>query len=367
MTKTAETVLEIDLNALQHNFEYIKSKLKPNTKTLAVVKAFGYGTDACVIAKHLEKLNVDYFAVAYVDEGVALRKAGVKTPILVLHPQIVHFKLLIEHCLEPNIFSERVLMAFIDLMESENQKQYPIHLKFNTGLNRLGFKIEDVDTISGYLHNTTTVKVASIFSHLVASEDLNEREFSENQINLFNKIIDTFKSKLNDQPIFHMANTSGILNYPNAHFDMVRIGISLYGFANEQKYTEQLRNVASLKSIISQIHTIDKGESVGYNRGFTAGKEIKTATIPIGHADGIHRSFGKGKGYVTINGSKAPIVGNVCMDMIMVDVTNINCEEGDEVVIFNSQQTIIELASAIDTIPYEILTAISQRVKRIVK
>lgn len=367
MTGTQQTVLEINLNALQHNFEYIKSKLNQNTKTLAVVKAFAYGTEPSSIAKHLEKLKVDYFAVAYAKEGVVLREAGIKTPILVLHPQIIDFKTVINYCLEPNLYSKRVLTAFIDLAQALGLNNYPIHLKFNTGLNRLGFVENDVDLIFNYLSKTSVVKIASVFSHLVASEDLSERDFSNNQIEIFKSIIERITLKLNYRPLFHMANTSGILNYPEAHFDMVRIGISLYGFANEAKFTKQLKNVASLKSIISQIHTIEKGETVGYNRAFKAEKKIRTATIPIGHADGIYRAFGNGKGYVTINGFKAPFIGNICMDMLMVNVSDINCKEGDEVIIFDNQEMICDFADAINSIPYEILTAISQRVKRIVK
>ncbi|MET2986536.1 alanine racemase [Aureibaculum conchae] len=367
MAQVQETVLEIDLNALQHNFEYLKSKLKEKTKTLAVVKAFGYGTDACIVAKHLEKLNVDYFAVAYVNEGVALREAGIKTPILVLHPQVVNFKTLINYCLEPNLYCKQVLEAFEEIAKTENQKDYPIHIKFNSGLNRLGFSEDDTNDVIDILNETNAIKVASIFSHLAASEDLKEKEFSERQIEVFEEIIEKFKSNLNYQPLSHMANTSGILNYPETHFDMVRMGIGLYGFANDEEFTKQFRNVASLKSIISQIHTIKKGQSVGYNRAYKAEKKIKTATIPIGHADGIHRAFGNGKGYVHINGVKAPIVGNVCMDMLMVNVSNINCEEGDEVIIFDNQETVNDLSISINTIPYEILTAISRRVRRIVK
>ncbi|MCB0460298.1 MAG: alanine racemase [Flavobacteriaceae bacterium] len=367
MGNIQETVLEIDLNALKHNFEFIKSKLKNNTKILAVVKAYGYGTDAAIIASHLEKLNVDYFAVAYAKEGVDLRNVGVKKPILVLHPQPINFQSIIDNCLEPNIYSKRILEEFIHIAEVNHLKEYPIHIKFNTGLNRLGFKREDIIYILSKLQKTTAVKVTSLFSHLVASEDLNEKDFSLNQINTFKEIALELTKTLNYKPMLHMLNTSGIMNYPEAQFNMVRAGISLYGFANEDALTKQLRNVVSLKSVISQIHHIKKGESVGYNRGFITEKDIVSATIPIGHADGIHRAFGKGKGFVTIKGKKAPILGNVCMDMVMVDITNIECNEGDEVTIFDNQDTVNELASNINSIPYEILTAISQRVKRIVK
>ncbi len=366
MSAVQETILEIDLNALQHNFEYLKSILNKKTKTLAVVKAFGYGTSACKVAKWLEKLKVDYFAVAYAKEGVSLRESGIRTPILVLHPQPANFKTIIEHDLEPNIYSKRVLEAFMDEVEGENLKNYPIHIKFNTGLNRLGFSESDIDVILAIIQDTESVKISSIFSHLAASEDLNEKVFSEDQINIFKRITSRFLSKLSYIPMLHMTNTSGILNYPQSHFDMVRMGIGLFGFANDEKHTKKLKNVASLKSIISQIHSIEKGKSVGYNRAFKADKLIRTATIPIGHADGIHRAFGNEVGYVTIHSEKAPIIGNVCMDMIMVDITSINCKEGDEVIIFDSQEMVTDLAHNINSISYEILTAISQRVKRVV-
>ena len=367
MSNIQETVLEIDLKALKHNFEYLKSKLNKMTKMLAVVKAFGYGTDACEIAIFLEKLGLDYFAVAYTNEGVALRKAGVKTPILVLHPQPANFKILIDNHLEPSLYSFRVLNAFIDIAEKEQQYKYPVHLKFNTGLNRLGFLQDDIDSVTKKLVNTPQIKVISIFSHLAASEDANELVFTGGQIRLFKEIATNFKQKIDYPIMLHQLNTSGVINYPEAQFDMVRCGIGLYGFANNTTDTRNLQNVASLKSVISQIHSIEKGKTVGYNMSFKATKTTKTATIPIGHADGIHRAFGNGKGYVTIHGKKAPIIGNVCMDMIMINITNIDCKEGDTVVIFDSQKAVNELAKNINSISYEVLTAISQRVQRIVK
>ncbi|MGE5943947.1 MAG: alanine racemase [Flavobacteriales bacterium] len=366
MPKAQETVLEIDLNALKHNFEHLKSKLKENTKILAVVKAFAYGNDAREIAKYLETLNVDYFAVAYANEGVTLREAGVTKPILVLHPIAVNFKTLIAYCLEPNLYSKKILETFIKVASEENQTNYPVHIKFNTGLNRLGFDESDIDFIANTLTKTDVVKVKSLFSHLAASEDLNEREFTVNQINKFK----TYSEKLIDligyAPIRHMCNTSGILNYPEAHFDMVRTGIGLYGFGNSVKESKNLKPIATLKTIISQIHTIEKGESVGYNRAFKSESLLMTATLPIGHADGINRIYGNGKGFVTINGKKAPIVGNVCMDMIMVNITNIDCQEGDEVIVFGPEYTSAEtLAESASTISYELITSISQRVKRV--
>ena len=366
MPKAQQTVLEIDLNALTHNYNYLKSKLKPETKFLAVAKAFGYGSDACEIAKHLQELGVDYFAVAYAKEGVALRDAGITKPVMVLHPQPVNFETLIDHCLEPNIYSAKILNEFITAAEQKGQTDYPIHIKFNTGLNRLGFSESDIKYIHSQILKTKAVKIKSIFSHMAASEDLNEREFTNGQIKSFRSIIENFSNLFGYLPLLHMCNTSGILNYPEAHFDMVRSGIGIYGFGNSELESKNFKPIGTLKSVISQIHHIKKGDTVGYNRAYKSDASLKTATIPIGHADGIGRQYGNGKGFVTINGKYAPIVGNVCMDMIMVNITDIDCEEGDEVIVFGMHPSAEEFAKTANTISYEIITAISQRVKRII-
>ena len=360
------TVLEIDGSALKHNFQYFKQKLESDTKILVVVKAFGYGSEAVKIAKFLEK-DVDYFAVAYTDEGIALRTAGIESPILVLHPQIQNLELIIEHQLEPNLYNFKIFNAFLTLADVKLLLNYPVHLKFNTGLNRIGFWHTDIPKIISQLKETNHIKVTSLFSHLAASDDLAEKEFTTNQINDFAYIVKQFYTHLEYKPVVHALNTSGIINYPQAQFDMVRLGIGLYGFGNDEKETQQLKNVVSLKSIISQIHNIEPGESVGYNRAFTANKLTKTATIPIGHADGISRKLGNKNYSILVNNQKAAIIGNVCMDMIMVDVTSVDCNEGDEVIIFNSQEMVNEMAEKAETISYEILTAISQRVKRLLK
>ncbi|MEW7289710.1 alanine racemase [Aquimarina sp. 2304DJ70-9] len=366
MSKAKETILEINLAHLTHNFNYLKSKLQPGVKILSVVKASGYGSDATVIAKHLEKIGVDYFAVAYASEGIVLREAGIKTPILVLHPQPVSFQNIIEYRLEPSLYSSRTLRKFIATLTSNNQKDYPVHIKFNSGLNRIGFDEIDVDHITDQLSKTDTVHVVSLLSHLAASEDHTEREFTIEQINTFKKTAESLIRTLGYAPILHQSNTSGILNYPEAHFDMVRTGIGLYGYGNEAKYDAQLRPVASLKSVISQIHSLEPGESLGYNRAFIASSFTKTATIPIGHADGISRQYGNKNGFVIINHKRAYILGNVCMDMIMVDVTDIDCNEGDEVIIFDAKSNAAKVAERSGTISYELLTAISPRVKRLV-
>jgi len=366
MAKAQETVLEIDFSALEHNYKYLKSKLQGNTKFLAVVKAFAYGSDAEDIALYLQDLNVDYFAVAYTSEGVALRDAGITKPILVLHPQPASLKTIVDRCLEPSLYNTTLLNAFLNVAQELNQKNYPVHIKFNTGLNRLGFEENDVDCVVSKLQSDDALYVKSVFSHFAASEDFTERAFTERQISKFKTIAENFSKSIGYKPLMHICNTSGVLNYPEAHFDMVRCGIGLYGFGNSKKENQNLIPIASLKSIISQIHKVEKGESVGYNRAYKSTDFKKIATIPIGHADGIGRHYGNGKGFVFINNQKAFIVGNVCMDMIMADITNIDCKEGDEVIVFDKNHTAEGLAAVVGTISYEIITSISQRIKRVV-
>lgn len=369
----SSTRLEIDLKSLTHNYTFIKSKLLDQVCMMAVVKAFGYGSEAIAVAKHLVKLGVDYLAVAYAPEGVALRKAGVKAPILVLHPQSDNFKLIVDHYLEPSLYSAKILKAFITFLserpkdqESEYQKNYPVHLKFNTGLNRLGFWEHDTPWILDQLLNTKAVHVKSLFSHLAASEDIQEKEFTENQINSFKSIAQTMTEGLGYKPFLHQSNTSAILNYPKAQFDMVRTGIGLYGYGNSNDVDQHLKPIASLKTVISQIHKIEPGESVGYNRAYYAAGFESIATLPIGHADGMPRALGNGKGSVLVNEKEAPIVGNVCMDMLMINITGIDCKEGDEVLLFGPSHTAREMAKNYNSISYELLSAVSQRVKRVI-
>ena len=360
LKKTVETVLEIHLPNLLDNFQTLRSKVNEKTKILAVVKAVAYGTDAMAVAKCLELAGVDYFAVAYVSEGVALRKAGITKPILVLHPQIGNLKKAIQYDLEPSMYSFRILRAFAALLEEKKIAQYPIHIKFNTGLNRLGFTVNDIELLLKEI-NTPFLTVVSIFSHLAASEDVKEKAFTQKQIEKFKAISKQF----DDRPMRHLVNTSGILNFPEAHFDMVRTGIGLYGYGNDPVFDSLFKPVAQLKTVISQIHTLKKGESLGYNRAFVANKTTRTATLPLGHADGIGRHYGNEKGVVYVNSHPAKIIGNVCMDMLMIDVTDIDCHEGDEVVIFGEKHQSAEMfAKKAQTISYEILTAISHRIKR---
>lgn len=365
MPKAQETLLEINLTALGKNFHYLKSKISSETKFLGVVKAFAYGSDATIIAKELQNLGADYLAVAYTKEGVALRDAGIHIPIMVLHPQPNNLEDIIDRCLEPSIYSLGLLNSFLEVAKDKNQRQYPIHIKLNTGLNRLGFNPSDVNTIATILNQNSSIKALSVFSHLAASEDEEEKEFSNNQIALFNTLSNSLNGLLDYTIWKHMCNTSAILNYPEAHFNMVRSGIGLYGFGNCEKENQNLIPIASLKTVISQIHNLKDGDSLGYNRAFISKGVTKTATLPIGHADGISRDYGNGNAWVYIHQQKAPIIGNVCMDMIMVDITNIKCKVGDEVIIFGPHHRADVLAEENNSISYELITAISQRVKRV--
>ncbi|UUV20134.1 bifunctional UDP-N-acetylmuramoyl-tripeptide:D-alanyl-D-alanine ligase/alanine racemase [Paenimyroides aestuarii] len=363
--KTHETVLEINLDAISHNLNFYKSKLQPTTKIMVMVKAFGYGNGSYEIAKLLAHHQVAYLGVAFADEGVELRKAGIKLPIIVMNPENSAFATMIAYNLEPEIYNLHELKAFLQIAENFNLFQYPVHLKLNTGMNRLGFTQKDFPALIELLKNTNLVQVASIFSHLATSDMPEEKQFTLQQIERFQKESTYLKEELQIHPILHILNTSGIYHFGAYQMDMVRLGIGLYGVGNEAKEDAQLQNVATLKTVILQINEVDVNETVGYGRRFIANRKSRIATIPIGYADGIRRSYGNGNGFVLINHQKAPIAGTICMDMLMVDVTDINANEGDEVVVFGNDLRITELAKIWNTIPYEVMTSISHRVKRI--
>jgi len=357
-----ETTLEIKLENLKENFKFLKSRVSSSTKFMAVVKAFSYGSDSVIISKELEKIGADYLAVAYTNEGIELRENGIRLPILVLHPQEDDFENIINYSLEPSIYSFRIFTFFLKTLDYNNIKKYPYQIKFNTGLNRLGFLKEDVDKLSPLIKNNPP---KYLFSHLGASEDPKEAEYSKNQIIQFQSISNSLETQLNVKLKKHLLNTSGILNYSDYQFDMVRSGIGLYGFGNDIKFKNDLKPILVLKTIISQIHHLTAGDSVGYNLGYTAKSNITIATLPIGHADGIGRIYGKGIGEVLIGKQMAKIVGNVCMDMIMVDISSIPCKEGDEVIIFNDDSyTAEEFTTKAGTISYELITSLSRRIKR---
>ncbi len=363
--KTHETVLEINLNAISHNLNFYKSKLHPATKMMVMVKAFGYGNGGFEVAKLLSHHKVDYLGVAFADEGIALKNAGIDLPIMVLNPETTSFAAIIQHQLEPEIYSIKGLTAFLKLAEQKKLKNFPIHIKLDTGMHRLGFEEENIDELIAKLKGNTFVQVKSILSHLATSDDVKFIDFTLTQIKLFEELSSKLMRALDINPIRHILNTSGISNFQQAQYDMVRLGIGLYGVSNDEDEQKSLENVGTLKSIISQMRTIEAGESVGYGRRFVAEKQTKIATIPIGYADGISRHWGNGVGFVVIKNKKAPIVGSVCMDMLMVDITAIDCKEGNEVIIFGENPTVTYMAKQLGTIPYEIMTSISQRVKRI--
>lgn len=360
-----ETVLEINLNAMEHNLNYYRSKLAPGVKLMTMVKAFGYGSGSFEIANLLQFNHVDYLAVAYADEGVTLRQNGITLPIMVMSPESSSIEAIVMHHLEPEIFSYEVLTAFTEYLKDKNIKNYPIHLKVDTGMHRLGFMPDDVDELVDYLLLNHHVKIQSVFSHLVGSESAQHDDFTKQQISLFKAFAAKLEDNLKYTFIKHICNTSAITRWPEAQFDMVRLGIGLYGVDNFTDDDKNLEHVATLKTTVSQIKQLKKGETVGYGRKGVMFHDGKTATVKIGYADGYLRALGNGIGTMLINNQEVSTVGNICMDMCMLDVTDKNVQVGDEVIIFDSQKSLYKMAEKLNTIPYEVLTNVSQRVKRV--
>ncbi len=365
--KTHQTVLEIDLGAIVHNLNLIRSLLKPETKLMAMVKASGYGSGSFEIARVLQFHRVHYLAVAYADEGIELRKAGITLPIMVMSPEEHTFDAMIRYDLEPEIYSMRALRALESVLGRGGMPTKPVrvHVKLNTGMNRLGFHERDLNELCVRLSNNRGIEVASIFSHLAASDSPKEDAFTRQQITALDRMSSIIMQHLGKTVPRHICNSFGILRFPEAQFDMVRLGIGLYGVAPDSPISHLLRNVSTLKSTITQLHHLQAGDTVGYGRLEHVLAPMVTATIPVGYADGLSRKHGNRKGHILVNGEPAPIIGSVCMDMIMVDVTDIPCNEGDEVIIFGEGYPIEEFARNAETISYEILTGISSRVKRV--
>ncbi len=358
------TKLEINLDALSHNLNFYKTLLQPNVKVMVMVKAFAYGTGSTEIANLLQFHNVDYLAVAYADEGVNLRKQGISAPVMVMNISPDSFDKIIEYRLEPEIYSQSQLEEFCQFLEKNNVSSF-IHLKVDTGMKRLGFEEGDIDMVKQYFRRERSVKVASIFTHLAGSDEEIHNAFSLDQLKEFKKIALDISGTLGYRPLFHALNSPGIVRFPDFQMDMVRLGIGLYGYESCGIYQDKLEPISILKTEISQIKELKKGETVGYGRKGKADRDLKIATIAIGYADGFSRAFSNGKISVNVNGKLAPVIGNVCMDMTMIDITGIDAHVGDEVIIFGKNPTIQDLANAIGTIPYEILTNVSERVKRI--
>jgi len=363
--KAHETVMEISLNALLNNLNFYKSKLKPGVKIMAMVKAFSYGSGTFEVANMLQYNKVDYLAVAYIDEGVALRQAGIDLPVMVLNPEVSAFDKLIEFELEPEIFSFNLLDEFVKFSQSHSLSNYPVHLKIDTGMHRLGFEEFDIETLCDLLEENRYIKVQSVFSHLVASDAKEHDAFTHKQIKRFEKAFTKIEKALGYKVIKHIVNTSGIIRFPTAHYDMVRLGIGLYGIDAALSGSNSLQPIATLKTSVSQVRKVQAKETIGYNRNGKLSVDGKIATVRIGYADGYLRAFGNGVGRMLVKGMLVPTVGNISMDMCTLDVSNIDVREGDDVIVFNEELKIEELACEIGTIPYEILTNVSQRVKRV--
>ena len=361
--KVHETILEINLNALVDNLNYYRNKLKPETKMVCMVKASAYGAGSFEIAKTLEDQRVDYLAVAVADEGADLRKAGISSPIIIMNPEITAFKTMFDYRLEPEVYSFHLLDELIKAAEREGVTSFPIHVKIDTGMHRLGFVPDEVPRLVERLHRQTAVIPRSVFSHLVGSDAERFDAFTHQQIEAFDRASQMLQEGFKHKILRHICNTAGIERCPEAQFDMVRLGIGLYGI---DPYSNRiLHNVTTLKTTILQIHDVPADETVGYSRKGVLARDSRIAAIPIGYADGLNRHLGNGHAYCLVNGKKAPYVGNICMDVCMVDVTDIDCKEGDKVVVFGDSLPVTVLSDILDTIPYEILTGVSNRVKRV--
>ena len=363
--KVHQTQLEVNINALIHNIRVYQKYIKPSTRMMIMVKAAAYGSGSVEIARSLAFHKVDYLAVAYADEGIELREGGIRLPILVLNPEEAVFDSILRYELEPEIYSIRLLRAFANFT-GRLQKQLPIHLKLDTGMHRLGFASSDIDELTNILRSNTQLKVMSIFSHLAGSESAEHDAYTHQQFQQYHDMYEQITLTLKYRPIQHILNSSGILRFPQYQLDMVRLGIGAYGVDSGGMIQKELQNVLTLSARISQIKDIEAAHSVGYSRKGRVERASRIATLSIGYADGLPRRCGNGQFSVLIKGKKAPTIGNICMDMCMVDLTNIpNAEEGDQAVIFGEEWSVQHLADAMDTIPYEVFAQIAPRVRRI--
>ncbi len=362
--KQHQTVLEINLTALRNNLQIIKLELNPEVKIMAMVKAFGYGSGAYEVATELEQAGINYLGVAYTDEAVDLRKAGVQLPIMIMNSDVNDFENIISYQLEPEVYSFNLLEQLINFVKENNLSAIPIHLKVDTGMHRLGFVQADVPALIKKLKEENYFKVVSVFSHLAASDDAALDKFSHQQITEFGSIAAEIESALGYTIIKHIANSAAIHRLPAAQFNMVRLGIGMFGVSS-QAAEKGLQQVATLKTSIAQIKLVKKGEAVGYGRHAVVGEDTLVATVRVGYADGYHRSLGNGVGKMLLNGKLVPTLGNICMDMTMLNVNGLEAMEGNEVIVFGKDLPVLTLAGWANSIPYEILTGISQRVKRV--
>ena len=360
---THETILEVNLNALVENLNYFRSKLRPETKIMCMVKAFAYGSGSVEVARTLQHHHTDYLAVAVADEGAELRREGIRIPIVVMNPEKGSFGMIFDNKLEPEIYSFRLLDLFITAAEKLGLIDYPIHIKIDSGMHRLGFEPHEMEQLLTRLKGQNQVKVRSVFSHLSGSDESKFDNFTRQQMATFTACADQFSATFSHYIMRHILNSAGIERFPEFQLDMVRLGIGHYGISSLPD--ANLKQVCALKTVILQIKNVKAGETVGYSRKGIIAVDKRIAVIPIGYADGFDRKLGNGVGEVLINGQRAKVVGNVCMDLVMIDVTGIDAQEGDLVEIFGDNLTISEVASWLKTIPYEVLTSVSRRVKRV--
>lgn len=364
--KVHQTVLEINLNAVGHNVRVYQQQLKPATRMMAMVKAFAYGSGGAEIASILQYLKVDYLGVAYADEGVELRRSGIVLPIMVMNPEETAFDSIAEYNLEPDIYSPAMLNAFEKFLEREGRQDYPVHIEVETGMNRLGFALADVPALAERLQQSKLLRVQSVFAHLAASEDPAEDAYTLQQFERYEQAVSILQQKIGDGFIRHISNSAAILRLPQLQLDMVRLGIGMYGIDSAHAHQAWLQPAASLKTTIAQIKELSADETVGYNRRGRLQRPSVIATVRIGYADGYPRRLGNGAGKMLVSGQLAPVIGSICMDMTMIDITGIKgIKEGDEVLIFGPGLPVQDLAAWAGTIPYEIMTGISQRVKRV--
>ena len=361
--KRHRTVMEINLNALADNINHVRQQLNPSTRLLAMVKAFSYGSGSYEIATLMQHQKVDYLGVAFADEGYDLRASGINLPIIVMNPDVRSFDMMLNYDLEPEIYNVEMLTRFAASASRQGIGQVGVHIKIDTGMYRLGFLPHEISHLIEVLKTLPQVYVKSAFSHLVGSDDPIHDQFTHEQINRFKTACEQISDAVGYPFIRHILNSSGIERFGDAQFEMVRLGIGLYGISTLKE--NPLRNVASLKSYVSQIKTVPAGRTVGYSRMSTTTHDTPIAIVPVGYADGLDRRLSNGKGKLLINGCFAPIIGNVCMDMCMVDISGIEVEEGDPVIVFGDEYPVWEMAKSVGTIPYEVLTGISRRVKRI--
>ena len=363
LQQTHETILEVNLSAMVDNVRYFRSLLEPNTLLTCMVKAFAYGAGSVEVSKALQTSGlVDYLAVAVADEGVELRKAGITLPIIIMDPEVAALDLILENNLQPNIYSLAVLEDIISAAESKGLEGIPVHIKIDSGMHRLGFYQKDMPALVERLQTQKAVRVASVFSHLAGSDEAQFDAFTHEQAQYFEDCASRLIASLPYRPLLHICNTAGIERFPEYHFDMCRLGIGLYGLSFDNAI---LRNVCTLKTTILSIKTVPAGGTIGYGRHTTLTEARQIAVIPIGYADGFDRRFSNYGGEVLVRGKRCPVVGNVCMDQAMVDVTDTDAQVGDFAIVFGDQLPIQELADKLGTIPYEVLTSISRRVQRL--